>query len=303
MRWLLSTVPTAMIFDDHDVIDDWNTSRDWVAKMRATGLVGRAHRRRLHVLLVLPAPRQPLARGPRGGPLLPRGPRRRGRRGRDRARLRLPRRPRGGRRALELQARHRAYAPGDDGLARRPRARARRALDGRRGGVGLHRGVDARRLRPPAAGHLAAGLPGTRDALPGGLERGGRATAPGARMASRAAERLRQGARPRALGGVRRLAARARAPARRHRLRAPRQRPGRPSCCSPATSITPTSPTRGPPAVSRPGRRRSTRRCARRCATRWMRNEQPRDQAGDDARRRARRADAWPARPAWRASR
>jgi phosphodiesterase/alkaline phosphatase D-like protein len=27
VRWLLSTVPTSMIFDDHDVIDDWNTSR------------------------------------------------------------------------------------------------------------------------------------------------------------------------------------------------------------------------------------------------------------------------------------
>ena len=80
VRWLLSTVPTAMIFDDHDVIDDWNTSRDWVAQMRATGLVGRAHRRRLHVLLVLSAPRQPLARGPRGGRVLPRGPRRRRRR-------------------------------------------------------------------------------------------------------------------------------------------------------------------------------------------------------------------------------
>jgi hypothetical protein len=37
VRWLLSTVPTAMIFDDHDVIDDWNTSRDWVAQMRANG--------------------------------------------------------------------------------------------------------------------------------------------------------------------------------------------------------------------------------------------------------------------------
>jgi hypothetical protein len=37
MRWLLSTVPTAMIFDDHDVIDDWNTSRDWVAEARAHG--------------------------------------------------------------------------------------------------------------------------------------------------------------------------------------------------------------------------------------------------------------------------
>jgi PhoD-like phosphatase len=36
IRWLLSTVPTAMIFDDHDVIDDWNTSAEWVAEMRAT---------------------------------------------------------------------------------------------------------------------------------------------------------------------------------------------------------------------------------------------------------------------------
>jgi hypothetical protein len=35
MRWLLSTVPSAMIFDDHDVHDDWNTSRDWVEEMRA----------------------------------------------------------------------------------------------------------------------------------------------------------------------------------------------------------------------------------------------------------------------------
>jgi hypothetical protein len=37
IRWLLSTVPSAMIFDDHDVHDDWNTSRTWVEDMRATG--------------------------------------------------------------------------------------------------------------------------------------------------------------------------------------------------------------------------------------------------------------------------
>ncbi|MFF8968337.1 alkaline phosphatase D family protein [Streptomyces sp. NPDC014995] len=36
VRWLLSTVPTCMIFDDHDVIDDWNTSAAWLAGMRAT---------------------------------------------------------------------------------------------------------------------------------------------------------------------------------------------------------------------------------------------------------------------------
>jgi hypothetical protein len=35
IRWLLSTVPTAMIFDDHDVHDDWNTSEIWVRQMRS----------------------------------------------------------------------------------------------------------------------------------------------------------------------------------------------------------------------------------------------------------------------------
>lgn len=34
LRWLFSTVSTAMIFDDHDVHDDWNTSAAWVADMR-----------------------------------------------------------------------------------------------------------------------------------------------------------------------------------------------------------------------------------------------------------------------------
>ena len=35
VRWLLSTVPTAMIFDDHDVRDDWNTSAAWRSWMTA----------------------------------------------------------------------------------------------------------------------------------------------------------------------------------------------------------------------------------------------------------------------------
>ncbi|RZU73947.1 PhoD-like phosphatase [Micromonospora kangleipakensis] len=34
IRWLLSTVPSVMIFDDHEVIDDWNTSAAWRADMR-----------------------------------------------------------------------------------------------------------------------------------------------------------------------------------------------------------------------------------------------------------------------------
>jgi hypothetical protein len=33
VRWLMSTVPTAMIFDDHDVRDDWNISAAWRAQM------------------------------------------------------------------------------------------------------------------------------------------------------------------------------------------------------------------------------------------------------------------------------
>lgn len=34
IRWLFSTVPSVMIFDDHEVIDDWNTSASWRAEMR-----------------------------------------------------------------------------------------------------------------------------------------------------------------------------------------------------------------------------------------------------------------------------
>ncbi len=33
IRWLMSTVPTAMIFDDHDIRDDWNTSASWRSEM------------------------------------------------------------------------------------------------------------------------------------------------------------------------------------------------------------------------------------------------------------------------------
>nr|WP_236004551.1 alkaline phosphatase D family protein [Nonomuraea antri] len=36
IRWLLSTVPTAMIFDDHDLRDDWNTSQPWREQMAQT---------------------------------------------------------------------------------------------------------------------------------------------------------------------------------------------------------------------------------------------------------------------------
>ena len=35
-RWLLSVIPSSMMFDDHDVVDDWNTSRSWRREMGAT---------------------------------------------------------------------------------------------------------------------------------------------------------------------------------------------------------------------------------------------------------------------------
>ena len=33
VRWLLSTIPSSMIFDDHEMIDDWNTSAAWRRKV------------------------------------------------------------------------------------------------------------------------------------------------------------------------------------------------------------------------------------------------------------------------------
>ena len=36
VRWLLATLPSSMIFDDHDIRDDWNTSHSWREEMAAT---------------------------------------------------------------------------------------------------------------------------------------------------------------------------------------------------------------------------------------------------------------------------
>jgi hypothetical protein len=33
IRWLFSTIPTAMVLDDHDMADDWNISRSWKEEM------------------------------------------------------------------------------------------------------------------------------------------------------------------------------------------------------------------------------------------------------------------------------
>ena len=63
IRWLLSTVSTAMIFDDHDVHDDWNTSAAWLEEMRATDWWDEHIIGALISLLDLPARRQPEPRG------------------------------------------------------------------------------------------------------------------------------------------------------------------------------------------------------------------------------------------------
>ncbi|ULE34098.1 alkaline phosphatase D family protein [Mycobacterium sp. IDR2000157661] len=36
VRWMLSTVPTSMMFDDHEINNEWNISRHWLEQMRAT---------------------------------------------------------------------------------------------------------------------------------------------------------------------------------------------------------------------------------------------------------------------------
>ena len=36
IRWVLATIPSAMIFDDHDIHDDWNTSAAWRRTMQTT---------------------------------------------------------------------------------------------------------------------------------------------------------------------------------------------------------------------------------------------------------------------------
>ena len=36
VRWLLSTLPSSMVFDDHEMIDDWNTSAAWRAEITPT---------------------------------------------------------------------------------------------------------------------------------------------------------------------------------------------------------------------------------------------------------------------------
>jgi hypothetical protein len=35
LRWAMSCIPSLMIFDDHEIIDDWNISQQWLSEMQA----------------------------------------------------------------------------------------------------------------------------------------------------------------------------------------------------------------------------------------------------------------------------
>ena len=199
MRWLLSTISSAMVFDDHDVYDDWNISQAWVEDMWATDwwekhIVGALASYWVYQHLGNMSPEQ---------------------RAEDElwAKVRdaddawdllrefALRNAQDRRIAVELRARARRHAPGDDRLALRPGARAGRAVDARRGRVGLGRGAHDGRLRPPPRCYVTAVAARARHALARGVERGALRRSVGrARRAARREVAPRR--RPRALGRV-----------------------------------------------------------------------------------------------------
>ena len=161
VRWLYATVPTAMIFDDHDIHDDWNTSRIWRERMQRTswwqeritgGLAAYWVYQHLGNLVPGRAGRgRPLPEGVRGG---------RGRRAAA-ARLRRRRRPGGGRREglpVELPAGLRAGA--DGGRSTRAAAGSSTTATGR-WSAGPRRTGSSRKWTVPACDHLlvATSLP------------------------------------------------------------------------------------------------------------------------------------------------
>ena len=170
IRWLLSTVPTTMIFDDHDVTTT-GTSRGSGSRRCDGSMVGRADHRRVHGVLGLPASRQPLAA--------------RARRGDDACRACGPRRRRSPAaaisrgsgtasrpRAAGVLPRLRRHAPARPRLAGGPSARRRATADDRRRRVGLDRRALGGRVRPPRDREHVAGLSADRDPPPAVVERG-----------------------------------------------------------------------------------------------------------------------------------
>ena len=242
IRWLLSTVPSTMIFDDHDVQRRLEHLLVWVAGDASAAVVGGADHRRVHVVLALPAPRQPLAaraaRRRRCSRLVQAdddaGPR-----------LREFAREWDRESAASRWAYYRDFGRSRllviDSRAARVLAEGR-PRDDRRGGVGMDR-EHAR----GSFDHLiiASTLPvfmAARHPPPRGVERGRVRGAWGTRP-GRIGARVATGSRPRALAGVSRLVRATRRPAADDRQRARRGRPARRrSSCSAATCTRRTSP-------------------------------------------------------------
>ena len=193
LRWLLSTVSSAMIFDDHDVHDDWNISEAWIAQMRAKPWWEEPRHRRVHVLLDLPAPRQPLADGAASttrssAPC--RTPTATARR--SCATSPAPRCARSPARAGASAATSAARAWSSSTRARAacsPRAGARCSPTPSGTWVEDH---CTRRLRPPRHRHVAAVHARAGHAPPRGLERGGLRRRVGAARARALGEKVRQ---------------------------------------------------------------------------------------------------------------
>ena len=266
VRWLLATVPSVMIFDDHEIIDDWNTSASWRARHgRSSRGGGERIASRPGLVLGLPAPGQPAPGRAGRRPAVPEDHRGRGR-DRPAARLRAlggPGADVGGEHRpavpVELRARSRPHPAGHAGQPLQPGADP-----GPPGDAAARRSGTGSSTRPTATTTTwSSARP-----CPGCCRRRSTTSRPGtSRWPTRAgprraalAERIRRARRPGALGGVPSLLRRtggAVPPARRGR---PRARPAtasapaartrlRPrSACSPATCTTRTSPgpTSGP---------------------------------------------------------
>ena len=280
IRWVLSTLPSAMIFDDHDIRDDWNTSWSWRREIRTTtwwqerivsGLASYwVHQ---HIGNLSPAEladeevwrRRRRARGLRGaGGARPHRPPRHRRRPRRRGADELP---------VELHPGARRLRPRRHRLAGRPRAAPRRPVDARRGGDALGGRRAVGRRPAPLHRHLTAVPPAAGSARLRGDGRGhgaGRLRTDGRAHCGTP----EAGDRPRALGRLQRGLRRA--------LRAGhggRARPARAGTRDdhvplrgraqllPRRGDRPGGPRRASRESSRPSARRSATRCPAPCAS------------------------------------
>ena len=266
IRWLFSTVSVSMLWDDHDMSDDWNISRGWLTEMRQRSwwnrrVIGCFASYWIYQHIGNLSPRElgdnEIYQQVRGQP---------GRRGGDLP-LGAPDRLERRRHPLELLPRLRPH-PGD--LHRRPRGAGagggRRAIvdDEEWDWIVEHTEGDFDHLLD-LHHHPLVALPRLRP--PRGLERGswsrgrlGQADGLGQREAAARSSTSTTG--PRSASHSRSCATSCtRSPAARRARRRPR------SSSSPATSTTPTSPRS--PTRALPTAPRSTRRSARPTATRW----------------------------------